>query len=104
MGIAQADKVPGRGDHAGGFDAPANPFAFRDRCRAACRPNGTAQSPTSYPWCARYYKEGAPTSCYFASYQQCMTTLSGIGGYCYESPYYHAAQANASARPRRQLR
>jgi hypothetical protein len=58
----------------------------------------SAQSPSSYPWCARYYKEGFPTSCYFTSYQQCKTTLSGIGGYCYESPYYHAAAARAGRR------
>jgi len=54
-------------------------------------PTASAQSPTSYPWCARYYKEGAPTSCYFTSYQQCMASVSGVGGVCFESPYYHAA-------------
>jgi Protein of unknown function (DUF3551) len=48
-----------------------------------------AQSPYSYPWCARYSGRFGATSCYFTSYQQCMTTLSGIGGYCYQSPYYH---------------
>jgi Protein of unknown function (DUF3551) len=51
-----------------------------------------AQSAYSYPWCARYfaYEFAGATSCYFNSYQQCMTTLSGVGGYCFESPYYHA--------------
>ena len=50
----------------------------------------SAQSPYSYPWCSRQVaKEGSTTSCYFTSYQQCMTTISGIGGYCYQSPYYH---------------
>ena len=58
-----------------------------------CDQAASAQSPTSYPWCARYYKEGFPTSCYFASYQQCKTTVSGIGGYCYASPYYHGPAA-----------
>jgi hypothetical protein len=58
-----------------------------------------AQSPSSYPWCARIPKtDGDATSCYFTSYRQCMTTLSGIGGYCYQSPYYHAAAAKG--RPR----
>jgi hypothetical protein len=58
-----------------------------------------AQSPTSYPWCARIPKtDGDATSCYFTSYRQCMTTLSGIGGYCCQSPYYHASAAKA--RPR----
>ena len=31
----------------------------------------------------------------FHSYEQCMTTLSGIGGYCFRSPYYHAAPTTA---------
>jgi Protein of unknown function (DUF3551) len=55
----------------------------------------SAQSAYSYPWCARYPARLGATSCYFASYQQCMTTLSGIGGYCFQSPYYHA---NVAAR------
>jgi hypothetical protein len=53
----------------------------------------SAQSPTSYPWCAKYYDSWmfGVTSCYYTSYQQCMTTLSGIGGGCIRSPYYHGA-------------
>ncbi len=55
---------------------------------------GKAQSPYSYPWCAVYYDGtglgGGARSCYYTSWQQCMATLSGIGGYCVESPYYHA--------------
>jgi hypothetical protein len=58
-----------------------------------------AQSPTSYPWCARSAKmDSGGTSCYLTSYRQCMTTLSGLGGYCFESPYYHASAAKS--RPR----
>jgi hypothetical protein len=64
-------------------------------------PLASAQSPYSYPWCARLYKENAPTSCYFTSYQQCMTTISGIGGYCYQSPYYRAPTAKRPVGPRR---
>ena len=56
----------------------------------------SAQSPTSYPWCARMGKDAGATCCYFSSYQQCMTTISGIGAYCFQSPYYHA-----EPRPRR---
>ena len=65
----------------------------------------SAQSPTSYPWCARAYKmDTSATSCYFTSRAQCMTTLSGIGGYCFESPYYHSALAKTKVQPRgRQL-
>jgi Protein of unknown function (DUF3551) len=64
----------------------------------------SAQSPTSYPWCARFFggwMVGA-TSCYFKSKEQCTTTLSGIGGYCFQSPYYHAAApAKPAVQPRR---
>jgi hypothetical protein len=55
---------------------------------------GNAQSPHSYPWCAIMSggdnSGGGAMSCYYTSWQQCMTTLSGIGGNCIASPYYHA--------------
>jgi len=55
---------------------------------------GNAQSPYSYPWCAIMSggdnSGGGAMSCYFASWQQCMATLSGIGGNCVASPYYRA--------------
>ncbi|HSV24973.1 MAG TPA: DUF3551 domain-containing protein [Xanthobacteraceae bacterium] len=69
-----------------------------------------AQSAYSYPWCAIYGGGesgggGGATSCYFTSWQQCMTTLSGIGGLCVGSPYYHAQPTppphRASAKLRR---
>jgi len=66
----------------------------------------SAQSPTSYPWCARIVASGADgggdaTSCYFTSREQCMTTISGVGVYCFRSPYYHATAAKAAAGVRR---
>ncbi len=44
---------------------------------------GTAHA-QNYPWCAYYDmgEEGGGTNCGFVSYQQCMETLSGIGGFC----------------------
>jgi hypothetical protein len=48
----------------------------------------SAQSPYSYAYCAKYYTRGTPTSCYYASWGQCMATVSGIGGYCYQNPAY----------------
>jgi Protein of unknown function (DUF3551) len=59
----------------------------------------SAQSPASYPWCARLRDD--VTSCYFTSREQCMTTISGIGVYCYENPYHHSAPAEAPAVKRR---
>jgi hypothetical protein len=63
-----------------------------------------AQSPTSYPWCAIYEggtgSDGA-RSCYYSSRAQCMATMSGIGGRCIQSPYYHSEPAPLFAeRPR----
>jgi hypothetical protein len=54
----------------------------------------SAQSPTSDPWCARYFdRRGGTTACYFTSKEQCMATVSSVGGFCFESP---------SLQPRRQ--
>ena len=53
-----------------------------------------AQSPYSYPWCAIYFGDGnglgGAMSCYYRSWEECRTTMSGIGGNCVASPYYHA--------------
>jgi Protein of unknown function (DUF3551) len=60
---------------------------------------GLAQSAYDYPWCAlRGDRGGGGQSCYFSSYRQCMQTISGIGGTCIRSPYYHGPQ------PRREQR
>jgi Protein of unknown function (DUF3551) len=63
----------------------------------------SAQSPYSYPWCSRQTAgKSDTTTCYFTSYAQCMTTISGIGGWCYHNPSYNGAyQASAPARHRR---
>jgi hypothetical protein len=59
--------------------------------------SASAQSPTSYPWCAKYYESWnfSSLSCYYTSYEQCRTTMSGIGGVCIHSPYYHRAPPGA---------
>ncbi len=48
----------------------------------------SAQSAYSYPWCALHYDRSGAQSCYFSTYEQCMATISGIGGNCIHSPYY----------------
>lgn len=50
----------------------------------------SAQSAYDYPWCGVYTSNqgaGGAMSCYYASYGQCMATMSGLG-YCTQSPYY----------------
>ena len=66
---------------------------------AAVTVSAAAQSPTSYPWCSRNAKmDSGSNTCYYTSYQQCMKTISGLGGYCFESPYYHGSVAKVRAR------
>jgi hypothetical protein len=62
----------------------------------------SAQSPYSYPWCSRQTAgKGDTTTCYFTSYAQCMTTISGIGGWCYQNPGYNGASRASAPRRRR---
>src|SRR5260370_36503022 len=52
---------------------------------------GNTQSAYSYPWCSLGgTRNSNALSCYYTSWEQCRTTMSGIGGNCVESPYYHA--------------
>lgn len=39
-----------------------------------------------YPWCARY--DWTTYNCGFVSFQQCLATISGIGGRCEPNPRY----------------
>jgi hypothetical protein len=38
----------------------------------------------NYPWCAYYGGDGdgGGTNCGFTTFQQCLETVSGIGGFC----------------------
>ncbi len=59
----------------------------------------SAQSPYSYPWCSRQTtRDTSTTSCYFISREQCMATISGIGGYCYQNPYHRQAPGRSKGR------
>jgi hypothetical protein len=59
----------------------------------------SAQSPYSYPWCGIRGRSGG-MSCYYTSWEQCRTTLSGIGGLCIQSPYYKPSLPPPPARRR----
>jgi hypothetical protein len=62
----------------------------------------SAQSPISDQWCARHFGNWVvgPMFCYFTSYQQCRTTLSGNSGVCFQSPYYYQPPPDAPPRRR----
>jgi hypothetical protein len=41
----------------------------------------------NYPWCAYYGRFGG-TNCGFTTFQQCLDTVSGIGGVCQQNNLY----------------
>ena len=48
---------------------------------ALCSSPRDAQAQGKYcPWCARY--DGWTVVCGFATFQQCLATISGVGGFC----------------------
>lgn len=57
-----------------------------------------AQAEILYPWCAQLSENGAggAYSCSFDTYEQCLQTVRGIGGYCEPNASYRAP---ASAQP-----
>lgn len=43
----------------------------------------------NYPWCAVYGgRDGGAQNCGFVTFQQCMATLSGMGGFCNRNTQY----------------
>ena len=47
--------------------------------------NAEAQN---YPWCAHLGTGFESTNCGFTTFQQCMDTVSGIGGFCQPNADY----------------
>jgi hypothetical protein len=58
----------------------------------ALAPTAHAQN---YPWCARYGTPYDDTSCGFTSFEQCMASVSGIGGFCERNDTYRPPLAAA---------
>jgi hypothetical protein len=50
------------------------------------------------PWCAQYSGRGGATNCGFYSFEQCMQTVHGIGGFCNRNPF----EAYGYQQPRQQ--
>jgi hypothetical protein len=44
-----------------------------------------------YPWCAVYggMFGGGASNCGFSTWNQCMATVSGIGGFCQRNAFYN---------------
>ena len=59
-------------------------FAFVIFVVAAATGDGALAQ--NYPWCADYSSGG--TNCGFVTFEQCLATVSGIGGFCDPNTQY----------------
>jgi hypothetical protein len=56
----------------------------------------------NYPWCAYYSGgRGGATNCGFISFDQCMATVSGIGGICMRNTQFVPPPGPHPGRPYR---
>jgi hypothetical protein len=72
-------------------------------------PAEKAEAAIIYPWCAHYgggrMGGGGASNCGFLTWNQCMATIAGNGGFCdgnpwWEGPVPHAARAPQVRPPR----
>jgi hypothetical protein len=53
----------------------------------------------NYPWCAVLNMGDAAYNCGFVTHEQCMATVSGIGGFCELNNLYQAPSTPRAPRP-----
>jgi hypothetical protein len=63
----------------------------------ASLPSSTAVA-RDYRWCAQYTDDLLTYQCQFETWEQCLATVSGVGGFCHLNP---AAQASPRRRSHR---
>ena len=51
---------------------------------------GPSFAETYRPWCVQYSGRSGARSCAFTSFEQCMMTARGGGGFCVQNPWYLA--------------
>ncbi len=62
---------------------------------ATCGMVATAQA-QNYPWCAQYSDDfGGAMNCGFVSFNQCMETVRGMGGFCIVNNTYQPPRGTA---------
>ena len=58
----------------------------------------TPAGAVEYPWCANF-ADGAGANCGFMTYDECMLTARGTGGYCAENTFYDTARSRRAFPP-----
>ena len=60
---------------------------------------GSRAEAQNYPWCAQYSGDmGGAMNCGFVSFEQCLTDVSGVGGFCIVNNRYQPPVPAASSR------
>jgi uncharacterized protein DUF3551 len=62
---------------------------------------GTPAQAQNYPWCAIYDVGDAAYNCGFVSREQCMASVSGIGGFCNANTQYVAPVMHPTPKARK---
>jgi hypothetical protein len=73
----------------------------------ACLPTlaTPAWAAIEYPWCAQYSGEdGGGRNCGFSTLEQCLATVSGIGGFCEPNLFYPGSASDTSKSKRKRQR
>jgi hypothetical protein len=66
-----------------------------------------ARAAIEYPWCAQYgggQSGGGGRNCGFVSYEQCMETSRGMGGFCEPNLFYPGSASDTSQSKRKRQR
>jgi hypothetical protein len=71
--------------------------------------SGNRAEAQNYPWCAYYsgghFGGGGGTNCGFTTFQQCLDTVTGIGGFCARNTQYQPPPGpHRQTRAKRQYR
>jgi hypothetical protein len=65
----------------------------------------TAGHTDPYKWCAQYSgMGGGGRNCGFVTYEQCMATVSGIGGFCEINTFYTGPAAPVRRQKKKTVR
>ena len=66
---------------------------------AATSARGYERPYDPYPWCAAYGGDmSGASNCGFLTWEQCMATVSGVGGACEPNQFYNAGKRSARDR------
>ena len=79
-----------------------NPALFAAVAIAAMAAFARPAAAIEYPWCAQYGGRGdGGRNCGFSTFEQCMVTVSGIGGFCERNSFYTGPAERPAKRARK---